>query len=97
LSKPQEFRICGKRQRLAEADLNEGIKSALLIARNELKYHADVELGLGNIKPVVCRIGEINQVVLNLLVNAAQALPPKPNGKRGNCGQDVRGKKFRCL
>lgn len=70
----KSFAFVEKDNAFAEADLNEGIKSALLIARNELKYHADVELGLGNIKPVVCRIGEINQVVLNLLVNAAQAI-----------------------
>jgi signal transduction histidine kinase len=57
-----------------EADLNAGIKSALVVARNEIKYHADVKLELGDIRQVFCRIGEINQVVLNLLVNSAQAI-----------------------
>lgn len=64
-----------------EADLNAGINSALVIARNEIKYHADVKLELGNISMIFCRIGEINQVVLNLLVNAAQSI----------AGQDRKG------
>jgi signal transduction histidine kinase len=66
-----------------EADLNEGVRSALLIARNELKYHSDVKLDLGNIPPVACRIGEINQVILNLLVNAGQAIKSQARKERG--------------
>ncbi|MEW6582515.1 MAG: ATP-binding protein [Actinomycetota bacterium] len=58
----------------AVADLNHAIQSTLTVARNELKYVADVETDLQPIPPVTCHIGDVNQVVLNLLVNAAHAI-----------------------
>jgi PAS domain S-box-containing protein len=56
------------------ADLNRCISSTLTIARNEFKYVADLELQLGDLPPVVCHAGDINQVVLNLVVNAGHAV-----------------------
>jgi len=57
------------------ADLNHGISSTVTVARNEWKYVADVELDLAaDLPPVSCFPSEINQVVLNLLVNAAHAV-----------------------
>jgi signal transduction histidine kinase len=56
------------------ADLNQAIKSTLVIAHNEYKYVAEVETDFGELPPVRCYLGEINQVVLNLLVNAAHAI-----------------------
>jgi two-component system NtrC family sensor kinase len=56
------------------ADLNQAIKSTLVIAHNEYKYVASVETDFGELPPVPCYLGEINQVVLNLLVNAAHAI-----------------------
>jgi signal transduction histidine kinase len=56
------------------ADLNHAIQSTLMIARNEYKYVAEVETDFGELPPVQCYLGEINQVVLNLLVNAAHAI-----------------------
>ncbi|MCW2778219.1 MAG: domain S-box-containing protein [Frankiales bacterium] len=56
------------------ADLNEALRTTVTVARNETKYVADVELDLGAIPPVRCLVGDLNQVVLNLLVNAADAL-----------------------
>ena len=44
------------------------------MARNELKYVADVDLQLGDIPPVPCFVGDLNQVFLNLLINAAHAI-----------------------
>lgn len=67
----------------AKADINVGIKSALIMARNEIKYHADVEMELGDIPQVECNIGEINQVFLNIFVNAAQAIKQKARAGRG--------------
>lgn len=57
-----------------EADLNEGVRSALLMARNEIKYVAETTTDLGDIPRVVCNMGEINQVLLNIFVNAAHAI-----------------------
>jgi signal transduction histidine kinase len=56
------------------ADLNQGIRSTLVIAHNEYKYVAELETQFGELPPVECHLGEINQVVLNLLVNAAHAI-----------------------
>jgi signal transduction histidine kinase len=62
------------RKEMAQADLNQAISSTLIIAANEYKYVADVETGFSELPPVNCFAGEINQVVLNLIVNAAHAI-----------------------
>ncbi|NJC74219.1 PAS domain-containing protein [Planosporangium thailandense] len=63
------------------ADLNEALTTTLTVARNEIKYVADVVLDLGELPEVLCRIGDLNQVFLNLVVNAADAMEGK--GARG--------------
>ena len=56
-------------------DINEGIRATLVIARNEYKYHCSVNVAYGDDLPRVhCVPGKINQVILNLVVNAAQAI-----------------------
>ena len=62
------------RQKVASIDLNEGLDSVLIIARNELKYKVEVVKNYGNIPQVRCSPSQINQVFLNLIVNAAQAI-----------------------
>jgi two-component system, NtrC family, sensor kinase len=57
-----------------ETDLNQCVKSTVNVVRNEIKYIADLELHLGEIPMVVCNPQQINQVITNLLVNAAQAI-----------------------
>ncbi|HEX7699953.1 MAG TPA: ATP-binding protein [Kofleriaceae bacterium] len=61
---------------MACADLNAAIANTLVVASGEYKYVADLETELGELPPVECHIGEINQVVLNLVVNAAHAIAP---------------------
>jgi signal transduction histidine kinase len=56
------------------ADLNRALETTLTIARNAYKRVADVETEFGELPPVVCHVGELNQVFLNLLVNAAHAI-----------------------
>ena len=67
------------------ADINRGLSSTLAVARNAIKYVADVELDLGDLPPVDCRIGDLNQVFLNLMINAAHAIADRygPDGQRG--------------
>ena len=55
-------------------DLNKVWESTVLIASNEYRYLATVEMQLGPIPAVLCNAGEIGQVFLNLLVNAAHAI-----------------------
>lgn len=57
-----------------EASLNEGMESTLNVVWNELKYRAEVVREYGNLPPVRCIPAQINQVMMNLLVNAAQAI-----------------------
>ena len=56
------------------ADLNQCIKDTINIVRNEIKYVATLRLDLGDIPLVRCNQQQISQVVMNLLVNAAQAI-----------------------
>ena len=67
------------------ADLNQAIRSTLVIAHNEYKYVAELETDFADLPQVECHLGEINQVVLNLLVNAAHAITDvvKDSGNRG--------------
>jgi len=55
--------------------LNDCVESALLIAKNTLKHKTRVIKQLGELPPVSCAPSQINQVLLNLLTNAAQAIP----------------------
>ena len=62
------------------SDIHVGLKSTLNIANNQLKNRAQIKLELGDLPLVECAPSQINQVLLNLLVNAAQAIP---DGKEG--------------
>lgn len=56
-------------------DLNRAIHSTLTVSRNEWKYVAEVVTDLDPaLRPVPCLAGDINQVILNLVVNAAHAI-----------------------
>jgi two-component system, NtrC family, sensor kinase len=59
------------------ADLVAGLESTLNIVQNEVKYKATIERQLVPLPEVCCRPSEINQVFMNLLVNAAQAIPER--------------------
>jgi len=56
------------------ADLHRGIDSTLNIVNNEIKYKADVVREYGDIPEVECLSSQLNQVFMNLLVNAAHAI-----------------------
>jgi len=67
------------------ADLNHAIETTLTVARNEYKYSAQVETHLSVLPDVICNVGEINQVLLNLIVNAAHAI--QESGKDASTGR----------
>jgi PAS domain S-box-containing protein len=69
----KEFAHPDKKEKAA-ADLNRAIGSTLVIARNEYKYVADVATDFGELPPVWCHVSELNQVFLNIIVNAAHAI-----------------------
>ena len=67
------------------ADINHAVQTTLTVARNEYKYSAQVETNLGELPDVVCNVSELNQVFLNLIVNAAQAV--RESGKSASTGR----------
>jgi two-component system NtrC family sensor kinase len=56
------------------ADLNHALQTTLLVASNEYKYLAKIDTDFAELPPVICNVGELNQVFLNLIVNAAHAI-----------------------
>ncbi len=62
---------------LKEANVNDGIQDTLKMVWNELKYKCQVTTNLGEVPSILCYPGQLNQVLMNLLVNAAQAIPEK--------------------
>jgi PAS domain S-box-containing protein len=72
------------RESKSPEDLNEGIRNTLIVANNAVKLAAKVHTELGDLPPVWCHISDINQVVLNLVLNAAQAITETAtNGQLG--------------
>ena len=70
----KQFSHPGSREKV-ETDLNEALATTITVARNEWKYVAEVETDFAPDLPhVACLPGELNQVFLNLIVNAAHAI-----------------------
>lgn len=61
--------------KMAATDINDAITNTITVARSEWKYVADVTTDLDSTMPMVpCLPGEFNQVILNLITNAAHAI-----------------------
>ncbi len=74
VSAMKEFSHPGTKEKIT-LDLNHAIESTITVARNEWKYLADLETDFDRALPMVqCQPGEFNQVILNLIVNAAHAI-----------------------
>ncbi len=70
----KDFSRVDARQEWESVDLHAGIDSTLNIVNNEIKYKADVVKRYGPLPEVQCLPSEMNQVFMNLLVNAAHAI-----------------------
>jgi len=70
---------------MVQTDLNRALAATLAITRHEYCSIADVETDFGDVPPVVCHGGELNQVFVNLIVNAAHAIESarQPTGGKG--------------
>lgn len=83
----KEFSHPGSAEKQA-IDLNRAIQSTLTVSRNEWKYVADVVTEFASNLPLVtCLPGDINQVILNLIVNAAHAIGDKLHGSPAEKGE----------
>jgi signal transduction histidine kinase len=67
------------RSKVSRFDLNEGLESTLVIARNLVK-HKTIKRDLGKIPLIECSPSQVNQVFLNLITNAAQATRDDQSG-----------------
>jgi len=65
---------------MESVDLNQSIRSTLVVARSEYQEVAEVRTDFGEIPPVICHGGQINIVILNLVVNAAHAIADARKG-----------------
>ncbi len=66
-------------------DLNQAIHATLVVAHNEYASIAEVETHLGDLPTVICDVSQINQVLLSVVTNAAQAIGDvvQTGGERG--------------
>jgi PAS domain S-box-containing protein len=55
-------------------DINDAVQNTLIVATNEYRYVADVVTHLGDVPLVECNGSDLNQVLLNLIINAADAI-----------------------
>lgn len=71
-----------------DADLNAGLDSTLNVVYNEVKYKAEVRKAYGQLPRVRCLAGQLNQVFMNLIVNAAHAITERGviTLRTGHCG-----------
>lgn len=82
----KEFSHPGSKEK-RPTDLNRAIETTVTVARNEWKYVADMSLDLDSALPAVpCLVGEFNQAMLNLIVNAAHAIADAIAGQSGKKG-----------
>ena len=71
----------------SDVDINRAVESTAQVARNEWKYHAELSLDLdADVGLVPCYEGELKQVVLNLIVNAAHAIEGAGTRQDGGLG-----------
>jgi len=70
----KEFSHADSDDKWVFVDLHKGLDSTLNIAKNEFKYKATIEKDYGCLPPVECVTSQINQVFMNILINAGQAI-----------------------
>ena len=69
------------RSKISTIDISQAIENTLTVARNEYKYIADVTTDFAELPAVQCFASDLNQVFLNLIVNAAHAIADKGNDR----------------
>ncbi len=84
VTKLREFSRIDQMDAKESFNFNRAIETTMVVARNEYKYSAEIELNLESELPdVMASGGEINQVVLNLIINAAQAIKEQERSELG--------------
>ena len=85
VTKLREFSRIDQMDTKESFNFNRAIETTMVVARNEYKYSAEIELELDPELPdVMATGGEVNQVILNLLINAAQAIKEQERQELGS-------------
>jgi signal transduction histidine kinase len=79
----RDFSRVDKPENFETYNINDGIRATLVVVQNEIKYDADVEMELSEVPQILCSTGQINQVLLNILMNAAQAIKSQERDDKG--------------
>jgi len=72
---------------MEESDINQLVETSTTVATNEYKYVADLALDLKPLPTIKCKPGEINQVLINIIVNAAHTIKDKIKQNDGGRGK----------
>ena len=70
----RDFSRVSEEENWIEDDIHRGLESTINVIWNELKYKCEVKREYGELPPVECLLSQLNQVFMNLLMNAAQAI-----------------------
>src|SRR5581483_6398294 len=73
----KDFSRIDHSEKWVQADVHRGLESTLNIVANELKFKAEIVREFGELPPIECLPSELNQVFMNVLMNAGQAIPDK--------------------
>jgi PAS domain S-box-containing protein len=73
----KDFSRIDSEEKWNEEDIHKGLESTLTVVWNELKYTCEVRKEYGDLPPVECLLSQLNQVFMNLLVNAGQSIETK--------------------
>ena len=84
VSQLKEFSRIDNEAKRAPYEIEKGVESTLVIAWNELKYVADVKKKFAGVGSIEADGGAVNQVLLNIIVNGAQAIASQKRNDRGS-------------
>jgi PAS domain S-box-containing protein len=68
---------------IEQYNINEALENTLIVVKNELKYVAEIQKIFSEVPLIECVGSEINQVLLNILINAAQAIKSQERTEKG--------------
>lgn len=80
----RNFARSGTEDEITMNDLNQIVEEALLITKNEIKYTANIDKRLGDIPNITCDKSQIGQVLINIFINASQAIKSQKREEMGN-------------
>jgi len=80
----RDFSRIDESEDLDKYDINDGIRTSVVVAGHDIKSVADIEIELCEVPEIICNAGQVNQVLLNLLINAAQAIKSQERDDKGS-------------